>query len=138
MHLRSPLLFTLTLLPTALCLPEDPAPSATLISIAYGGAGCGSLNMALSPSLFEIKATQYDLALGKDIAANRNRKNCQINLTIQLPANYSLLISRGTFSGTANLSDKVVAQVKNQVYLNLNSFVSDDLRERNVEIEWMR
>lgn len=109
------------LLDTTLVSLADPIPSPVLLNTTYGGSGCpaGSLTTTLIPSplSLHVNTTQYNTTIGKNISAVYNRRNCQIRAAIQAPENYTLSIWQGSFSGTAALSAKVLAQMLVQAYL---------------------
>ncbi|WP_413287860.1 DUF4360 domain-containing protein [Bdellovibrio sp. HCB337] len=104
-------LFLLVLLATEVALGQtELPPSAKILSVQTGGAGCEATNTAVSlaPDLQAISVLFSDFTL--EVGAGTARpndgqqvKNCQIRVEIETPAGWSLAVKSVDYRGFAHL-----------------------------------
>jgi hypothetical protein len=91
---------------------DDPAPPPAdkvfIDTVALNGTGCrpGTVAVEVSPdnAAFSLTYTQYRAQVGVGAAPTDFRKNCQLNLAVHVPADYTYAISRADYSGLAGLA----------------------------------
>ena len=109
---------------------QGPNPDAIYVqSITYGGNGCpqGSVAQSLSPPR-AIYVTGFDdwiVSAGPDVPITENRKNCQINVNLHIPAHAAAAVVTMFTRGFVNLPRGVVATVGSIAYFGGDIVASD-------------
>jgi hypothetical protein len=102
---------------------EVPPPSGVTIDVAAAtGSGCppGTAIITIAPdhSSFSVHYTQYVARIGLGAGPTEFRKNCQLNLAIHIPENYTYAIGRSEFNGTASLAAGATGVQRSSYYFS--------------------
>lgn len=97
-----------------------PSDKMTINVATVIGTGCptGTAAVAVSPdnTAFTVTYSQYIAEVGPGIAATAARKNCQLNLQINVPSGFTYAISQTDYRGYANLAAGATAIEKASYY----------------------
>ena len=87
-----------------------------LKNLTYQGTGCSenSVTAALSidQAALNLTLTNYTLAVGPDVPTIMGRKNCQAQVFISIPANYTISIWDQKVYSNIDLDNGIIAQYK--------------------------
>ncbi len=102
-----------------------PQPSSVYVkSIAYGGSGCpqGSVgtNFNNDRTAFTLLFDRFVAQAGPGIAPTENRKNCQLNLNINVPNGYRYSLVTVDYRGYVELEAGVLANQQSAYYFQGN------------------
>lgn len=85
-----------------------PSGKVTLSVQTVNGSGCpaGSFAVAVSPdnTAFTVTYSDYTAQVGPGVSATARRKNCQINLLVNVPGGFTYAISQVDLRGYASLA----------------------------------
>lgn len=92
--------------------PQDVAPPSEKITLAVGtinGSGCpqGTAAVAMSPdnTAFTVTYSKYLAQTGPGSKPTDFRKNCQLNISVNVPSGFTYAISQVDYRGYAHLED---------------------------------
>jgi hypothetical protein len=125
---RALILFSVTVLavlaagPASAADPDDPPPPepVPIDLVTVNGSGCklGTAHVTMGPDnkSFEISYDDYIAQSGGESLPTDFRKNCQLNLRIDAPPDYSYVITDVTHLGYASLAEGATGLVRNSYY----------------------
>ena len=125
---RALMVFSVTVLtvlaagPASAADPDDPPPAepVPIELVTVNGSGCkpGTAHVTMGPDnkSFEISYDNYIAQAGGESLPTDFRKNCQVNLRIDAPPDYSYVITDVTHLGYASLAEGATGQVRNNYY----------------------
>lgn len=94
-------------------------------NISYGGSGCpqGTVSKSISNdrSVFTIIYDQFVASIGKDSPITDSRKNCQLNLDLEIPKGWRFSILGSDYRGYAQLDRGVSGSHLTTYYFAGNS-----------------
>ncbi|RLU79966.1 hypothetical protein CTZ27_36075 [Streptomyces griseocarneus] len=98
-----------------------PPPGSVTIDIAtVNGSGCaqGVARVALSGdnTAFTLSSGSFTVRLGGGAQPTDRRKNCQVNLAVQVPQGYTYAVAGADLDGSANLAKGVTGTVRSDTY----------------------
>ncbi|GAA1609292.1 DUF4360 domain-containing protein [Actinoplanes couchii] len=100
----------------------DPPPAGqmTIQLVAMAGSGCapGTADVAISPdnSAFTAIYSAYLAQAGPNIPVTENRKNCQLNVSVNAPAGFTFAIAKVDYRGYGYLRSGATAQQRANYY----------------------
>ncbi|KAJ3218757.1 hypothetical protein HK099_004940 [Clydaea vesicula] len=93
---------------------KPPPGSVTIGPIIYGGTGCPqgtvSENMNSDGTAITLLFDSYIASIGPNVPVTENRKNCQINVQLNVPQGWQYSIATIDYRGFLQLDPGVVAQ----------------------------
>ncbi|KAF2460773.1 hypothetical protein BDY21DRAFT_268272, partial [Lineolata rhizophorae] len=91
-------------------------------SVTYGGTGCpqDTLNVDINAdaSLMPLYFSRYVAAVGPGASVTDQRKFCQLNIELELPAGFQFSIWRAEYHGYAQLERGVAGSIKSTYYFS--------------------
>jgi len=95
-------------------------PGFNITSLTVNGSGCppGSADYTLSPDNTAVTVTfsEFDASAGPGIAISENRKNCQLTLTVGVPAGFTFGVANVDYRGWYELDSQVTANQMSTYY----------------------
>ncbi|WP_243726015.1 DUF4360 domain-containing protein [Actinomadura rubrisoli] len=95
--------------PSALADEAPPPDNVSIEVVTVNGSGCppGSANVVISDdkTAFTVKYNDYLAYAGGDTNPTGSRKNCQINVRVNAPGEYTYAITGSDHRGFAGLQD---------------------------------
>jgi hypothetical protein len=99
---------------------KPPPQQVTVNSINYGGSGCpqGSVGTSFSNdrTSFTLIFDQFVASTGPGVAIGEGRKNCQINVNLNIPGGWSFSIATVDYRGYVQLPAGMTAEQKSIYY----------------------
>jgi hypothetical protein len=94
--------------PTLTITPTVPPSAMTIDVVTVLGSGCptGTAAVAVSPdnTAFTVTYSQYTAQVGLGATPTDFRKNCQLNLKVNVPSGFTYAISEVNYRGFASLA----------------------------------
>ncbi len=123
-------LFAPTAIATGSIPSSIPPPNAqiTIEVITVNGSGCpaGTAAVAVSPdnTAFTVTYSEYLAQVGVGAKPTDFRKNCQLNLKVQVPQGFTYAISQTDYRGFAHLETGAMATERANYYFQGSSVTS--------------
>lgn len=106
--------------PTLVILPSPPTTAMTIDVITVNGSGCplGTAAVAVAPdnTAFTVTYSEYTAQVGVGAKPTDFRKNCQINLKVNVPQGFTYAISQVDYRGFASLEAGATATERANYY----------------------
>ncbi|KAJ3217257.1 hypothetical protein HK099_005538 [Clydaea vesicula] len=117
------ILSSVAALTSAATVPTSGGPPKDLVkigSLTYAGSGCPSGSLApeldADANAFTLYFDSFVASTGPGIPITENRKNCQINLGLNVPQGWQYSFATIDYKGYLNLDDGVKAQKTAALY----------------------
>jgi len=99
---------------------EVPRDKMTVAVATVNGTGCrpGTAAVAVSPDnlAFTVTYSEYVAQVGPGVAATAGRKNCQLNVRVNVPGGFTFAIAKADYRGYADLAQGASALQKSTYY----------------------
>jgi hypothetical protein len=99
---------------------DVPQDKMTVAVATVNGTGCrpGTAAIAVSPDnlAFTVTYSEYIAEVGPGIAATAGRKNCQLNVQVNVPGGFTFAIAKADYRGYADLAQGASALQKSTYY----------------------
>jgi hypothetical protein len=106
--------------PTLTITPTVPPSAMTIDVVTVLGSGCptGTAAVAVSPdnTAFTVTYSQYTAQVGVGASPTDFRKNCQLNLKVNVPSGFTYAISEVNYRGFASLETGATAMERANYY----------------------
>ena len=106
---------------TAAQLDPPPAEDVTVSVVTVNGSGCpagtASVKMNADKTAFTVTYSDYVAEDGGAALATEFRKNCQINVLVNIPQGFTYAIAQAEYRGYAKLSTGATAQQNAYYYI---------------------
>ncbi|MFJ5984684.1 DUF4360 domain-containing protein [Lentzea sp. NPDC092896] len=99
--------------------PAEEAPAPVLEVVTVNGSGCpaGDADVQTDGRTFTIGYHTFLARAGNDSSPLDQRKNCQINLRVNVPEGFTHGLARTTYEGYAHLQDGATGLSRVSTYL---------------------
>lgn len=121
--------------PTLVILPSPPGVAMTIDVITVNGSGCptGTAAVAVAPdnTAFTVTYSEYTAQVGVGAKPTDFRKNCQLNLKINVPQGFTYAISQVDYRGFASLEAGATATERANYYFQgsaATSYISHNFK----------
>jgi hypothetical protein len=106
---------------TPIDVPGTPPPGSITIDVVnVNGSGCpaGTAAVAVSPDnqAFTVTYSQYITLVGVGAGPLDSRKNCQINVIVNVPQGFTYALAKADHRGYADLAPGAKGQLSTYVY----------------------
>ena len=117
-------IFASALMPLGWVVPPDDVPppegEITIDVATVNGSGCPKDTAAVALSedktAFTVTYSEYLAVVGPDSSPTDSRKNCQLNLRVNVPQGFTYGIASADYRGYANLADGATAMEQATYY----------------------
>ena len=109
---------------------EEPVPpgKVTVNVVTVNGSGCPAGTAAVSAAsdntAFTVSYSDYLASRGPGISPTEFRKNCQLNLRINVPQGFTYAIARADYRGFAHLARGAYAQERASYYFQGQAYTT--------------
>lgn len=130
--------------PVAVDRASDVPPGAVTVSVAsVNGTGCphGSATVAMSRDkrAFTVSYSEYTAVAGPGVSLADGRKNCQINMRVNVPGGYTYGIQTVDYRGYADVKRGAVGSIGATYYFsNLDDTTINHPIQGPMEENWHR
>jgi hypothetical protein len=103
-------------------IPDTPPPagSITIDIVNVNGSGCkpGTAAVAVSPDnhAFTVTYSEYQAVVGVGAGPLDFRRNCQINVKVNVPGGFTYAVAQADYRGYASLAKGATAKLNTSVY----------------------
>jgi hypothetical protein len=103
-------------------IPSSPPPpgSITIDVVNVNGSGCkpGTAAVAVSPDnqAFTVTYSEYQAVVGVGAGPLDFRRNCQINVKVNVPQGFTYALAQADYRGYASLAKGATAKLSTSVY----------------------
>jgi Domain of unknown function (DUF4360) len=99
---------------------EVPSDRMTVAVATVNGTGCkpGTAAIAVSPdnTAFTVTYSEYIAQAGAGVAATEGRKNCQLNVIVNVPGGFTFAVNKTDYRGYAELASGASAVQRASYY----------------------
>jgi hypothetical protein len=100
--------------------PTPPPSNITINVVTVNGSGCkpGTAAVALSPDnqAFTVTYSEYSAAVGVGTTPLDFRKNCQINVKVNVPGGFTYAVAQADYRGYGFLEKGATAKLTTSLY----------------------
>ncbi|ANZ34718.1 hypothetical protein BBK82_00115 [Lentzea guizhouensis] len=100
---------------------EEPAPHIDVVTVNGSGCPAGDADVTTDGRDFTIGYHTFLARAGGDSSPTDFRKNCQVNIAVDVPDGYTYGLSRTTYTGYAHLHPGATGLNRVSVYLQGSS-----------------